>query len=115
MVTVEIQYLTCPACGKKICNGVPRFGPGKVKCGHCNAYIDSRLDEWAGLFPGEKFEFGIKEILSPSFFNFYWVLFVCFTLPLYPLYLLLFLGRLLYMIHESNRFTSTRVSPVWKA
>lgn len=67
-VTIDYTVRTkvCPHCNNKLIGGQRRFGPAQVRCGHCDAILQTGLDEWANLPTGRKILAAIEEIVLPS-------------------------------------------------
>ncbi len=70
MVRYETKRLVCPQCGHKLGRGFRRFGPAQVRCGHCDAVLQTDLPDWHAPIPfrGRMWKAGIvlREILNPS-------------------------------------------------
>jgi hypothetical protein len=121
-VTIETHYLHCPNCRAVLHKGRrPRgFGPGYVRCKGCSIVFDSTLDEWAGLSLREKLSAAAKEFVLPSSLEkmspntvYLLIIFSPLLVLALPFLVPASLVRLLKMVRESNRFTRTRIPPVW--
>jgi hypothetical protein len=61
-----ISTHVCPHCNNKLIGGQRRFGPAQVRCGHCDAVLQTGLDEWADLSTTRRISAAIEEIVLPS-------------------------------------------------
>jgi hypothetical protein len=144
MATFTVRSTVCPQCRKRIRRGLRRFGPAQVRCGHCDALVQTGLDSWAQLPTGRKIIAALGEIIAPSWMGlsgcdavfliplmqvFLWLM-VALPLALIGfaissnspvgfligllVYPALLVWRLVKMIRESNAYTQTSTPPVWK-
>ncbi len=71
-IKYKTTFKTCPQCGGRLKQGVPRFGPETVTCGHCHAEIKTGLKPWASLNTEQKLWKGFWEMIAPSYIGTYW-------------------------------------------
>ena len=69
MIRYQVRSTVCPQCGRRIRRGFRRFGPAQVRCGHCNATLQTGLDQWSDIPSGRKVLLAIWEILAPSWMS----------------------------------------------
>jgi len=70
-ILYKTKFEKCPNCGGRLKQGVPRFGPEKVICGHCKTEINTELRPWLSLSKEQKAWKGFWELFAPSYFGTY--------------------------------------------
>lgn len=66
-IKYKVTNTICSACNGILHRGKRRFGPAKVKCGHCGVEVETGLQRWNDYTFFEKITTVIKEIIQPSF------------------------------------------------
>jgi hypothetical protein len=133
----------CPFCKQEIKKGYHRFGPTRVICCNCGNVLETGLTPWNNLSAGKKLYYCFLELIIPSwecpvkaFIGNIMIWYFIANLIGFCLYYLfgskpeqirldvlisgtiaLFLVpglRLIILISESNKFSSTNKPPVWR-
>ena len=134
------HIVRCNNCDQILRRGIPRFGPKEVTCSNCNTINRTGLKEWEEFSLINQIGIAISEIIAPSRFGkvFYSFLFYNLVIiaigffcsvafianwPFCGIGILVFwvpvmvggpIIRIIRLINESNRYSETKVPPVWK-
>ncbi len=134
------HVIRCSNCGQILRRGIPRFGPKEVGCSNCNTINRTGLKEWKDFSLISQIGIAITEIIAPSRFGkiFYSFLFYSLVIivigffssvafiakwPFCGIGILVFwvpvlvggpILRLIRLIKESNKYSETKVPPLWK-